>query len=54
MEIGTLMICQECAGRFLVIDTLNIHACPHCKIYSNSKTTFIPFEDYLKESREWY
>ena len=49
----TRLICTECAETFLVVET-KVDKCPYCKIHTMSEGVFIPFDEYLKESVEWY
>lgn len=51
----TRLICNECAKSFLVSDVGEVFKCPYCHIISGKPTeTFVPFNEYLRDSREWY
>ena len=46
--------CTECGGNFLVAEAKGVNQCALCKIHALSDGIIIPYDEYIKESMEWY
>jgi len=48
------LACHECGGNFLVAEADKVNKCAICKVIALSDGTIVPYDEYMKESMEWY